>query len=64
MISFFACRALSGVMDVAIMYVTVDLWHFNDIIMKIISNIIVIIVNYVFSKLIIFKKKKDKNLER
>ena len=63
MISFFACRALSGVMDVAIMYVTVDLWHFNDIIMKIISNIIVIIVNYVFSKLIIFKKKKDKNLE-
>ena len=64
MISFFACRALSGVMDVAIMYVTVDLWHFNDIIMKIISNIIVIIVNYVFSKLIIFKKKKDKTLER
>ena len=44
-------------MDVAIMYVTVDLCHFNDIIMKIISNIIVIIVNYVFSKLIIFKKK-------
>ena len=64
MISFFACRALSGVMDVAIMYVTVDLWHFNDIIMKIISNIILFIVNYVFSKLIIFKKKKDKNLER
>ena len=57
-ISFFACRALSGVMDVVIMYVTVDVWHFNDIIMKVISNIIVIIVNYVFSKLIIFRKKK------
>src|SRR5699024_4060892 len=48
MISFFTCRGISAIMDVAIMYVTVDLCHFNDIIMKIISNIIVIIVNYVF----------------
>ena len=63
MISFFACRGLSAVMDVAIMYVTVDLCHFNDMIMKIISNIIVIIVNYVFSKLIIFKKKKQEQSE-
>ena len=57
MISFFFFFCISAIMDVAIMYVTVDLCHFNDIIMKIISNIIVIIVNYVFSKLIIFKKK-------
>ena len=61
MISFFACRALSAVMDVVIMYITVDLLHFNDIVMKIISNIIVIILNYVFSKIIIFKKKNVEN---
>ena len=57
-ISFFGCRAFTGIIDVAFMYVTVDIFDLNDMIMKVISNIIVIIVNYVFSKLIIFKKKK------
>ena len=31
----------------------------NDIFMKVFSNIVVIILNFIFSKLIIFKKKKD-----
>ena len=57
-ISFFGCRAFTGIIDVAFMYVTVDIFDLNDMIMKVISNIVVIIVNYVFSKLIIFKKKK------
>ena len=59
-ISFFGCRAFTGVLDVAFMYITVDIFNLNDMIMKIISNIVVIIVNYVFSKLIIFKKDKRK----
>lgn len=59
-ISFFGCRAFTGVLDVAFMYITVDVFNLNDMIMKIISNIVVIIVNYVFSKLIIFKKDKRK----
>ncbi|MCI9077534.1 MAG: GtrA family protein [Lachnospiraceae bacterium] len=57
-VSFFGCRLATGVMDVAIMYLSVDLLHFNDIVMKIVSNVLVIILNYIFSKLFIFKKKQ------
>ena len=44
-------------MDLVIMYVSVDLLGWNDIIMKAISNILVILLNFVFSKLVIFKRK-------
>ncbi len=53
---FFACRIGTGILDVVIMYVSVDLLGFNGIIMKIISNVIVIVLNFIFSKLIVFKK--------
>lgn len=53
--SFFSCRLLTGGLDLLIMYVFVDVIGVNDLIMKIISNIIVIILNYVASKLLIFK---------
>ena len=56
--SFFIFRILSGVIDIAFMKITVDVLGANDILMKIISNIVVIILNYIFSKVFIFKKKK------
>ena len=57
MISFFSCRLLTGLLDIAIMYIFVDILKFNDIIIKVLSNIIVIILNYIASKLVIFSKK-------
>lgn len=57
-VSFFTCRLATGVVDWICMFVFVDLAHFNDVFIKIIANIIVIILNYVASKLIIFKHKK------
>ena len=54
--SFFGCRAATGVMDFAIMHIGVDMLSYPAFLLKIISNIIVIILNYVASKLIIFKK--------
>lgn len=57
--SFVAFRLLSGIMDIIFMYVTVDIFSFNDSLMKITSNVVVVILNYLFSKLFIFKKKKD-----
>lgn len=54
--SFFACRLGTGVMDWVIMFVFVTVLHFNDMIVKILSNIIVIVLNYVLSKFVIFKK--------
>lgn len=57
-ISFFGARALSGVLDVAFMWLFADYMGFNDKWMKLISNIFVIIFNYVASKLVVFRKNK------
>ena len=58
--AFFACRVTTGIMDAVIMYVFVDRMHFNNMLVKILSNVLVIILNYVGSKLLVFRKKKDK----
>lgn len=57
-ITFFTCRLATGVLDLAIMFVSVDILKLYPIIMKIISNVIVIILNYIASKLLIFKKEE------
>lgn len=56
-ISFFVFRILSLLFDMGIMYVLIDVLSCNEVISKIISNIFVIIINYVFSKMFIFRKK-------
>ena len=55
--AFISCRLATGILDIAIMFVCVDLFGWPAMIMKIASNVLVIVLNYVFSKLIIFKKK-------
>ena len=55
--SFFGCRLATGVVDWGMMFVCVDLLRFNDMIIKIFANVVVIILNYVASKLLIFKNK-------
>ena len=54
--SFFSCRVLTGVLDVVIMAIAVDLLHGYGPLWKLLSNVIVIVVNYVASKFVIFKK--------
>lgn len=58
LVSFFACRLATGVADWACMFIFVDLLHFNDVIIKAAANVLVIILNYIASKLVIFKHKK------
>lgn len=55
--SFFGCRGITGLLDLGIMWLTVDILHYNGLLMKLISNVIVIILNYVVSKVFIFRKK-------
>ena len=55
--AFISCRIATGILDLVLMYVSVDLMDWNALLMKICSNVLVIILNYVFSKLVIFKKK-------
>ena len=54
---FYLCRALSGVLDVAIMYVSVDVLSLNHTLWKFISNLAVGICNYLAGRLFIFKKE-------
>lgn len=55
---FMMARVFSLLLDMLILYVMADVMGINDLIVKIISNVIVIIVNYVLSKFIIFKDNK------
>jgi putative flippase GtrA len=55
--NFGLCRLGSGLLELAIMYVCVDLLLFNGTIMKAITSFLIIVINYIASKLIIFKKK-------
>ena len=54
--AFFSARVISGALDVGFMYLTVDMLLLNGSLCKLASNVIVIILNYFFSKVWIFKK--------
>ena len=54
--SFVGARVTTLILDMLIMGVGVSLLHGNDKILKLISQVLVIVGNYVLSKLIVFKK--------
>ena len=57
--TFFSCRIVSGIFcDIGTFAVMVKVLKVNDIIAKIVTQVMVVILNYIFSKLIIFKKQK------
>lgn len=59
-VAFIGCRIFSAIVEVIFMRVTVVNLELNEVLMKIFANVIVMILNYIFSKLIIFKgAKKD-----
>lgn len=58
-INFFLGRLGTGILDTVIMFVSVDLLAFNDVVMKVLSNIIVIVLNYLISKLLVFRMKGE-----
>ncbi|MEG2813155.1 MAG: GtrA family protein [Oscillospiraceae bacterium] len=58
MISFFASRITSGVIETGIIYVFVSLFDNNEFIVKAIATILTIIMNYILSKLFVFKTHK------
>ena len=54
---FVSARILSGALETGILFVFVSLLHMPDGIIKIAAGIIVVILNYIVSKLFIFTKK-------
>ena len=61
MLRFFGARGVSFFLDLGCMYVGVDLLHINDTWMKLLAKILVIIANYVFSKVFVFRKGQEKS---
>lgn len=55
-VGFIGARVLTLFMDMIIMFIGVTLLHGNDKIIKLISQVIITITNYIFSKWFIFKK--------
>ena len=60
-ISFFLARVVSGILcDVGTFALMVKVLHINDLVSKVVTQVMVVIMNYVFSKFIVFRKKKEK----
>ena len=61
-ISFIGCRLATAIVEIGLMNLLVTALQFNYMLMKILVNIYIIILNFIFSKLIIFKKKRGKEI--
>ena len=57
LVPFITARLLSLGFDALFMFITAGRLHFNEPLMKVLSNIIVLTMNYVASKYVIFKKR-------
>ena len=57
-LSFFFFRILSLGIDMLGMYICISLIALSNMVSKVIMNVIVIIANYIFSKLFVFQKKE------
>lgn len=55
--AFVSCRVFSGLCDLGFMVLAVEIIGINDSIAKLVANVFVVVINYIFSKLFIFKKK-------
>lgn len=54
-ITFFSARLATGAIDLILMFSLVSQIYIDEVISKIIANIVVIVSNYILSKLLIFK---------
>ena len=54
---FVSCRIASGVLETVILFLAVDCMNWNGNIWKLVTPVLVIIINYVGSKLLVFRKK-------
>ena len=52
---FVGARIASGVLETGIIFLTVDLLRWNGNVMKLVTSVLVVIINYVASKLLVFR---------
>ncbi len=59
-VSFVACRVATFVFNLAALFIMVDLIGMEFFVCKLLISVVVVILNYVFSKILIFAKKDKK----
>lgn len=59
-LSFYGCRLFSGAVETFFIWLTVDIFGFNSMLMKLIVSVFVVIANYFFSKIFVFKNTENK----
>lgn len=57
LVKFIGARVSTGIMDMLLMWLFVDVLSMQSMISKIIVNVVVVILNYIFSKLFIFQEE-------
>lgn len=57
MLSFFGARLLTLVIDIVITWLGISILHWDVLVVKIIDNVVVVLANYVFSKLFVFRSR-------
>lgn len=58
--TFFGARIFSGALDVFLMVGLVDVMQFPQMWMKIFVNVLVTVLNYVFSKCVVFRRREGR----
>ena len=62
MCSFFGCRALTTLNDIFIYWLGYNVLGIPDIIVKCVGQVIIIILNYILSKLVVFRKRNEEKI--
>lgn len=57
LLAFYSARIFSLVIETILMYVFIEILHWNEFIVKLAVQFVVIALNYIFSKFFVFKKK-------
>lgn len=61
---FFSSRIVSGIVDIALMAFFVSVLQLPEIPTKIIDNVVIIVLNYIFSRFVVFKGKGSVDSQR
>lgn len=54
---FVSCRVASGALETGIVFLAVDLLRGNGTVWKLVTSVLVVLLNYFGSKLLVFRKK-------
>lgn len=55
MSKFFASRLATGALDMVLMWLLVSMLCVNGVVSKVLANVVVVVSNYILSKLVVFK---------